>query len=135
MGKKPLYFGEFLLMKGLIKKNDLLVARHIQKEANKQIGQLAIRQKLLNAQKVQQILDQQKRTSKRFGEVAINLKILTRKQVKDLLNYQEKFNFFIGEIFTYEGALTRSQVEEQLVEFAQFRETRTKKEDAAEQED
>lgn len=124
MGRKPLLFGEFLLKKGLIKKEDILVARHVQEQTNKQIGELAIKQKLLSAQKVQQVLQQQKKTRKKFGEIAINLKILTRKQVKDLLKYQENFNIHIGEIFKYEGTLKGEQVEQEIQEFASFHESK-----------
>jgi len=125
MGKKPLYFGEYLLRKGLIEEKDILVARYVQQQANKQIGQLALKQKLLTAQKVREILQQQhKKKSRKFGEIAIDLKILTRNQVKDLITYQEKHNFLIGEIFTYEGKFTRQQIEEEIRQFSTYRESR-----------
>ena len=118
MGKKPLLFGDYLLKKGLIKKEDMVIARHVQEEANKQIGELALKQKLLNAQKVQQILQQQKISRKKFGEVAIDPKLLTREQVQDLVTYQKDFNIHIGDIFKYEGALNAEELEREIEEFA-----------------
>ena len=117
MGRKPLLFGEFLLKKGLIKKEDILIARHVQQQTNKQ--------KLLTAQKVQQVLQQQKKSRKKFGEIAIDLKILTRQQIKDLLKYQQNFNIHIGEIFKYEGRLKGEQVEQEIQEFALYHESRS----------
>ena len=124
MGKKPLLFGEYLLKKGLITEEDILIARHVQEEANRQIGELAIKQKMLNAQKLQQILQQQKKTRRKFGEIAIDLKILTRKQVKELLAYQKDFNIHIGEIFKYEGKLDGEELEREIEEFATHKESK-----------
>lgn len=124
MGRKPLLFGEFLMKKGLIKKEDILIARHVQQQTNKQIGELAVKQKLLTAQKVQQVLQQQKKSRKKFGEIAIDLKILTRQQIQDLLKYQQNFNIHIGEIFKYEGRLKGEQVEQEIQEFATYHESR-----------
>ena len=124
MGRKPLLFGEYLRNKDLISDKDIVVARHIQQQTNKQIGELAIKQRMLNAQKVQQILQQQKKSRKKFGEIALNLKILTRKQVKELLAYQSDFNIRMGDIFRYEGALSREEVEREIEEFASFRESK-----------
>ena len=124
MGRKPLLFGEYLLRKGLIKREDILIARHVQEQSNKQIGELAVRQKMLNAENVQKIIQQQMKTRRKFGEVAINLKILTRKQVKDVLAYQKDYNIHIGEIFKYEGALNGEELEREIQEFADFRESK-----------
>jgi len=124
MGRKPLLFGEFLLKKGLIKKEDILIARHVQEQTNKQIGELAVKQKLLSAQKVQQVLQQQKKTRRKFGEIAIDFKILTRTQVKNLLAYQKNFNIHIGEIFKYEGRLKGNQVEQEIQEFVSYHESK-----------
>lgn len=118
-------FGDFLVKKGLIKNEDIIIARHVQEEANKQIGELALKQKLLNAKKVQHILEQQIISRKKFGEVAIDLKILTRKQVKDVLAFQKDYNIHIGEIFKYEGKLTAEDLEREIEEFALHREEKS----------
>lgn len=122
MGRKPLLFGEYLRKKGLISEKDILVARHVQQETNKQIGELAIKQKMLTAQKVQRILQQQENTNKKFGEIAIDLNVLTRKQVKDLVLYQKDFNIHIGEIFKYEGELGNVDLIREIEEFASHKE-------------
>ncbi len=129
MGKKPLLFGEFLRNKGLISEKDILVARHVQQETNKQIGELAIKQKMLSAQRVQEILQQQEKTSKKFGEIAIDLKILTRDQVKELLSYQKDFNIHMGEIFKFEGALSSDDLGKAIEEFASLEDSAEPKND------
>jgi hypothetical protein len=129
MGTKPLLFGEFLRNKGLISDNDILVARHVQQETNKQIGELAIKQKMLSAQRVQEILQQQKKSSKKFGEIAIDLKILTRDQVIELLSYQKDFNIHMGEIFKFEGTLSSDDVGKAIEEFAALSDSTEPKKD------
>ena len=71
MGKKPLQFGDFLQKKGVLKKSDKLTAWYFQKQTNKQVGLLAIKQQILNAQKVQNILQQQKSSRKKNNEISV----------------------------------------------------------------
>src|SRR5690606_29551007 len=54
------------------------------------IGELAIREKILDAAQVQTVLDEQQRTGMRFGETAIQLGLLREEQLVCLLAQQEE---------------------------------------------
>ena len=82
------FFGNFLLEKNLITKEQLLKALESQKGQRLRLGTLAIHSGLLTAAEVNHIHGVQTHENKRFGELAIELGYLTSVQIDKLLSAQ-----------------------------------------------
>ena len=82
------FFGNFLLEKNLITKEQLLKALESQKGQRLRLGTLAIHSGLLTAAEVNHIHGVQTHENKRFGELAMELGYLTSVQIDKLLSAQ-----------------------------------------------
>ncbi len=68
---KYLFFGQFLLKKGLITFDDIFKARMLQKKQNLRIGDLALKRGWLTQTEIDKVLVLQEETAEEFGEIAI----------------------------------------------------------------
>ncbi len=82
------FFGNFLLEKKLITKEQLLEAIETQKGQHLRLGTLAIHAGLLTAAEVNHIHGVQTHKNKRFGEIAMDLGYLSSVQIDKLLATQ-----------------------------------------------
>lgn len=82
------FFGNFLLEKNLITKEQLLKAIESQKGQRLRLGTLAIHAGLLTAAEVNHIHGVQTHKNKRFGEIAMDLGYLSSVQIDKLLAAQ-----------------------------------------------
>lgn len=83
------FFGNFLLEKKLITKEQLIKAIEIQKGEQLRLGTLAVHAGLMTASEVNHIHALQTQKDKRFGEIAIELGYLTPVQIDKLLSSQK----------------------------------------------
>lgn len=83
------FFGNFLLEKNLITKEQLIQAIEIQKGEQLRLGTLAVHAGLMTATEVNHIHALQTQKDKRFGEIAIELGYLTPVQIDKLLSSQK----------------------------------------------
>lgn len=83
------FFGNFLLEKNLITKEQLIQAIEIQKGEQLRLGTLAVHAGLMTAAEVNHIHALQTQKDKRFGEIAIELGYLTPIQIDKLLSSQK----------------------------------------------
>ena len=97
-GGTRMLFGEYLLKKGLVTKEQLLQAIEHQKNNWAPIGKVAITKKLITIKQVFEILDKQVDSPKKFGEIAVDLGYLTPEDVDRLLVIQRETNPHIGEV-------------------------------------
>ncbi len=77
-------FGDYLIEKGKIDREDLDVALKLRTEKGIRLGVLAVDDGLLTEQQLGDILDHQIKIANAglFGEIAINMKLLSREQVE-----------------------------------------------------
>jgi len=108
------FFGQYLLEKGLLSTQQLLIAIKLQKEANPPLGELAIREGFIDKSAASRINSEQQRTDMRFGELAISLQLMTEQQVSLLFHTQKEIKKFFGEIVVEQGFMTQSSLSEQL---------------------
>ena len=99
------FFGQFLLERGVINREQLLQALELQRQSNPLLGEIAERMGLLNATDVRRINDQQRREDKRFGDIAVALGLLDEAQVGRLIAKQQASRKLFGEILLEIGAL------------------------------
>lgn len=120
MESGPKLFGEFLVDKGLVDEETLVIALDQQRQVNSPLGQVALKAGLISKKDLYRILTEQRRPESRdksFGLIALELDILTVEQVDLLVAQQSESNLMLGEILVEEGALSKNQLLQCLEEF------------------
>ena len=113
-------FGEYLVKKGLVDEETLVIALDQQRQQNSPLGQIALKTGLINKKELFKILTEQRKPDskeKSFGLIALELEILTTEQVDGLVASQSESNFLLGEILVEDGALSKNQLSQCLDEF------------------
>jgi hypothetical protein len=116
-GEKSLFFGNYLLKRGLVTLSDVLRARLLQKKHNRPVGELARQRGWLEEEDIADILRTQEDSRKKFGEIAVKKKYLTLSQVNELINIQKDNFLYLGEALVQLGVITKDESEENLREF------------------
>ncbi len=113
-------FGEYLVKKGLVDEETLVIALDQQRQQNSPLGQVALKSGLINKKELFKILTEQRKPEskdKSFGLIALELEILTMEQIDGLVASQSESNFLLGEILVVEGVLSKNQLNQCLKEF------------------
>jgi len=110
------FFGYYLVEKGLVNVEQVLLALDQQRDFMTPIGHLARRENLLSEEAVFQVLERQQETHRPFGATAMELGLLTQDEVGDLLRAQMK-RPAIGELLVEMGAIDRGTLERELHTF------------------
>jgi CheY-specific phosphatase CheX len=113
------FFGQYLLEKNIIKREELLEAVEFQKSKNMDFGECAFAKGYITDKDLANLKSAQKQVDMKFGEVAIKLNILTPEQVEDVLDMQKKNHIFLGEALIEKGILTSDVAERELSLFNQ----------------
>lgn len=108
------FFGQYLLQKGLLTKEQLLQSLEIQNSVNRKIGQIAIEEGLLLPQHVETILKMQKRINKYFGQLSIQMGFMTQEKVSALLEKQKAHYVEVEEILMRENMLPKETLKKEL---------------------
>ncbi len=111
------FFGQFLLERGRISREQLLEAVRHQSNVNVKLGTLAIDRGLLTVEQVKSLNQLQRRMDKKFGELAIDQGMLTRPQVEELLAQQKQDRLLLGEALVHKGYLALEELEDELRAF------------------
>lgn len=105
------FFGNYLLSKQAVTKEQLLRAIEEQHVRHIRLGTLAVHAGFMTTEQVSAVLDRQKQEDKRFGELAVDEGFLTREQLEDLLRQQTPDYLLIGESLVESGVLSGIQLE------------------------
>ena len=111
------FFGNYLLSKGYITKEQLFAA--MKKKSNKHVklGTLAIHSGLMTASEVDNVIIEQTHQDKKFGELTIEMGYLTNEQVKNLLNVQSPDFLLLGQILLDDGVINNSTLENVITDY------------------
>jgi len=113
------FFGQYLLEKNIIKREDLLAALDFQKSKNMDFGECALAKGYIKDKDLANLTSAQKQVDMKFGEVAIKLNIMTPEQVEDVLTMQKNNHIFFGEALVEQGVITPAVLESELSLFKQ----------------
>jgi len=91
------FFGEFLIDRWIINRDQLLAALDYQMNRNERFGAIAVRKGFLTKAQVEDIKRRQCRSDLTFGELAISVGLLTHEQVKQIATYQHRNNLLLGQ--------------------------------------
>lgn len=108
------FFGQYLLEKGFLNKDQLLKVLDLQRDANPILGEIAIDLSYLTRTQANSINEKQKREDKRFGDIAQEMNLLNTEQIDELLVLQKKRRKFFGEIVVEQGFLSPNILEREL---------------------
>ncbi len=111
------FFGQFLLERGVVSREELLEALAIQDTRNLRLGDYALRRGYLSEAQSEQINRTQLTEDKRFGEIAVEKGILDEAQVQELLTLQQNDYLMLGEALLEVGKLERATLERELKTF------------------
>lgn len=108
------FFGQFLLEKGIINRDQLLEALDEQRRSSPLLGDLAVEEGLIDQRQAEKINQEQRRQDKRFGDIAVSMGLLNDAQVEQLLAIQKSKRKYFGEILVSLGHLNNEDVEKYL---------------------
>jgi CheY-specific phosphatase CheX len=111
------FFGQFLLERGAITRDQLLQATELQNTRNRPLGAIAVEQGYLTPEQARRINSEQQSTDRRFGELALELGFMTEPQVHEVLKLQSQSRIRIGEAMLAVGCITEEQLARQLSDF------------------
>lgn len=111
------FFGNYLLNKGLVSKEDLFKVLQAQKEVRLKLGVLAINAELMTATQVTEINDLQFRLDRRFGELAVEKKYLTTVQLDSLLKQQKSEHLLLAQALIDENMMTIAEFEKEIANY------------------
>ena len=108
------FFGQFLLERGVINKDQLLKALDTQRESNRMLGEIAVSMDLIDEKQAWGINQKQRIEDKKFGEIAIEMGLLNDEQIEQLLERQKSERKLFGEILVEQGVLDQQSLETEL---------------------
>jgi CheY-specific phosphatase CheX len=111
------FFGEFLLDRLVITREQLLEALELQEYRNVKFGSLAVRQGYLKEEQVQQISELQKTQDMRFGDLVVAKGWMKPEQVQEILTLQKNSYLYLGEALLELGYVARDALERELATF------------------
>ncbi len=111
------FFGNFLLEKNLITREQLLKAIEVQKGEQLRLGTLAIHAGLMTAAEVNHIHALQTHKDKRFGEIALELGYLTPVQIDKLLSSQKPSYLLLSQALVDLNYLSAETFEKAMEEY------------------
>jgi CheY-specific phosphatase CheX len=124
------FFGEFLLERSVITREQLLEALELQDKKNLKFGAVAVQKKYLTEDQVKQINDRQTSQDMRFGELAVSMDLLTAKQSQEILTIQKNNYLYLGEALCRLGYI-KSEVMKMELSIFQKEQSRYALEDVA----
>lgn len=91
-------FARFLLTRRIVDEKTLLKALNIQRKKSTLVGVIAIQEKMITVDQLQDILEKRLEEQRYFGEIAIDLGYLKDEDVEELLRIQKKRMPHLGKI-------------------------------------
>lgn len=110
-------FGEFLIKKGKLGREDIERVLQLQKKGTVPLGKLAVERNILSLADIFTIRSHQRKDNTRFGELAVKLNLLKPRQVDALLELQRELRPYFGELLMTSKLLTEAELLELLNEF------------------
>lgn len=117
------FFGQYLLERGAVNREQLLKAVEYQKSVNLSLEDICLNKGLLDKKKIEGIYNIQRNDLDReFGEIVLSEGNMTKEQLDAVLKEQKETRIYIGESFVKIGALTPEQLEQYLADYKEEQE-------------
>ncbi|OGF68176.1 MAG: hypothetical protein A2Y62_05275 [Candidatus Fischerbacteria bacterium RBG_13_37_8] len=113
------FFGQYLLEKGVITKQQLLEAVAFQEQQNIKFGVYAMRKGYISKEQLESVLKEQKNSDMKFGEIAVKLRFLSDDQVLEIITKQQNDHIYLGTALVMKGFMRKEALEKELKEYQQ----------------
>lgn len=113
----PKFFGQYLLERGIVKREQLIEAIKYQDDNKQKLGEVALEKGYLTPEQVDRINNEQKTTDMMFGELAVKMKYLTDQQLEELITIQKNHHMYLGEALVKKGFVSQKTIDMQLERF------------------
>lgn len=113
-----MFFGQYLLSKGVISRDALIDGIERQRKANLSLPELAVRRGYMDSRQEDSVLTRYRMTDADLEDLC--LEYINREQLDELIEAQRSDWMRIGAALVAGGHLTREQVEEKLAEFQEM---------------
>lgn len=114
-----MFFGQYLLSKGVISREALIDAIELQRRSNLSLTELAVRKGHMSEQQHEVIQARYRTSDLDLETLCLESGLIDREQLDELIEIQRSDWVRIGAALVDSGYLTRSQVEEHLAEFSE----------------
>ncbi|MFC1611865.1 chemotaxis protein CheX [Myxococcota bacterium] len=111
------FFGEYLIDRWVINREQLLDALAYQMTRNERFGAVAVRKGYLTPVQVDEINRRQRESDQTFGELAVAEGMLNDQQVGEIIRYQRNNNLYLGEALLRLGFITEEVLGRELANF------------------
>ncbi len=99
------FFGQFLLDRRVISREQLLGAVQLQEKHNLPVGHFAVEMGYMSKEQADNVNRAQQITDRRFGELALKMELLKTEQIEEILERQHASRVRIGEALVRLGHL------------------------------
>jgi len=113
------FFGQFLVEKSLVSREDLLKAIDLQDDKNLKLGEMAISMGYVTQADIERAHDAQMSKDMKLGDLLVEMGLLTLNQLNDVITRQKNTHLYIGEALVLVGALDNDQLQQHLADFKQ----------------
>jgi CheY-specific phosphatase CheX len=111
------FFGQFLVEKNLVSREELLKAIDLQDQKNLKMGEMAISMGYVTQADIERAHNAQMSKDMKLGDLLVEMGILTLAQLNDVITRQKNTHLFIGEALVQIGALSSEMLQQYLDEF------------------
>ncbi len=111
------FFGEYLIDRWIISREQLLQALDFQDQRNQRFGDIAIKKGLLTPAQVEVIKSRQCLADLEFGSAAVALGLLTREQIAVISTFQKNNNLCLGDALLRLGHISEDVLAHELEAF------------------
>ena len=113
----PKFFGQHLLEKDILSKDQLVASINYQKSKILKLGEIAVTKGFISEKDAAKINNEQKRTDMRFGDLAVNMGLITAEQLEQMITIQKNNHIYLGEAIVACGFLDQATVDHELSQF------------------
>lgn len=113
----PKFFGQHLLERDILTKDQLIESINYQKSKILKLGEIAVTKGFISEKDAAKINNEQKRTDMRFGDLAVNMGLITTEQLEQIITIQKNNHIYLGEAIVACGFLDQETVDHELSQF------------------
>ena len=111
------FFGQFLVEKRIVSREDLLAAINLQDQKNLKLGEMAVSMGYITQTDIDRAHNAQLSKDMKLGDLLVEMGILTLNQLNEVITRQKNIHLYIGEALVLVGAITGAQLQQHLEEF------------------
>lgn len=111
------FFGQFLVEKGIVSREDLLAAIALQEQKNLKFGEMAVAMGYVTAADIERAHNAQFSQDMKLGDILLAIGLLTAEQLQEVVARQKATHLYIGEALVQAGALAGGDLQKHLRDF------------------